>query len=343
MKRIAFLLLGVIYFCCFSCRQESILKPLPGENEEVKTQGTWKKVATLFPYQIEALTTYNNKIIVANPKVIAPYKVVYSHELNNNKFVTHKHLPSGGSGFNRFKIINNELYAFGSILNHGGCLKFNSNDNSWSVAYGCCAVRIHDADYYNGDMFYAYDKSPYLKSYNNDIETSFNNKIRFLLNYNGKLIAAGDFTQIGDQSFNKIAQWNGTKWEALGGGINGTIRGVTIHKGNLVIVGTITKAGTTPCNNIAIWNGAEWNLANNGLQAQYNSNVNVLKSIGNQLIVAGYFTKAGDKNINNLAMWDGNEWHSISPFNYNYGVINHITYLNNRLHISSGGNLYKLE
>ncbi|MDW8396330.1 MAG: hypothetical protein RMM31_08815 [Anaerolineae bacterium] len=64
---------------------------------------------------------------------------------------------------------------------------------------------------------------------------------------NGRLVVAGYFTQIGnDSTLRYIAQWDGKQWQPLGNGLNSAVLAVGIAGNRLVIGGDFTNAGSDP-------------------------------------------------------------------------------------------------
>ena len=53
--------------------------------------------------------------------------------------------------------------------------------------------------------------------------TGLNDRPNAVVVYNGELIAAGRFTNAGGVAANRIANWNGTVWSALGTGVDNKI------------------------------------------------------------------------------------------------------------------------
>ncbi len=127
-------------------------------------------------------------------------------------------------------------------------------------------------------------------------------------NYNCKLYAAGQFTQLDNQNLNNIAEWNGVNWSPLsGGGLNGTVRAMTVHNGVLYVGGQFTMAGNVAVNNIAAWNGSTWSNVGGGVTGINPSPiVYSLFSTNNGLVVGGQFALTGNNSlVNNIALWNG--------------------------------------
>ena len=115
-----------------------------------------------------------------------------------------------------------------------------------------------------------------------------------LLIFEEKLYVSGNFGQAGGLTANGIARWDGTAWESLGAGFNGTVYAMGEFQGELYAAGAFTKSGTQDLNRIAKWNGTEWVSPGFGF-IPLNSNdfafVHTLKTIDDQLHIAGGLKK----------------------------------------------------
>jgi hypothetical protein len=122
----------------------------------------------------------------------------------------------------------------------------------------------------------------------------------------------GDFTMAGGVAASYIARWDGTNWQALGGGVNGRVVALAVSGNGLYAGGvfnTATNAGGTSMvvNYIAKWDGTTWSALGSGL----NGYVETLAISGNDLYVGGDFTTAGGTPANRIAKWDGNNWSAL--------------------------------
>lgn len=70
----------------------------------------------------------------------------------------------------------------------------------------------------------------------------------------GDLLVAGEFTQAGGTSFNKIAIWDGATYTSLGSGLNGTITTAVEFNGDIYVGGS----GFNGMSDLARWNGSTW-------------------------------------------------------------------------------------
>jgi hypothetical protein len=80
--------------------------------------------------------------------------------------------------------------------------------------------------------------------------------------FQGDLIAGGLFITAGGITVNRIALWNGTRWYAMGQGMNGQVNTLEVHHGILLAGGTFTSYGGRdsypPGPGQAQWDGTQW-------------------------------------------------------------------------------------
>ncbi|MCH7847663.1 MAG: hypothetical protein IIB53_04790 [Planctomycetes bacterium] len=131
-----------------------------------------------------------------------------------------------------------------------------------------------------------------------------------LTEYNGELIAGGQFAHAGGTPANRIARWDGTTWSPLGSGMNWRVRALTgYYNGDLIAGGSFTFAGETPANYIARWDGTTWSPLGSGMGGgDYYADVQTLTEYNGELIAGGYFTTADGMPANGIARWDGASW-----------------------------------
>lgn len=119
---------------------------------------------------------------------------------------------------------------------------------------------------------------------------------------------AGVFEVAGGLITKNIAMWNGTKWSALDGGVNGRIQATLAVGNDLYVAGDFTQAGSVSARNIAKWNSATktWSSLGNGI----NGTVYALAYSDGILYAGGDFTAAGGVTAYDLAWWDGSKWNA---------------------------------
>lgn len=138
------------------------------------------------------------------------------------------------------------------------------------------------------------------------------------------LYAGGDFKLADEATANSVAQWDGTSWSALSGGVTltdgngepqkGIVRALAVQNGAIYAGGWFDKAGGKAANHVAVWQNNSWSTLGVGVRAeQYASDaqVNALVVSGNTLYVGGRFVGAGNQNIALLAKWENNGWSAV--------------------------------
>jgi hypothetical protein len=126
----------------------------------------------------------------------------------------------------------------------------------------------------------------------------------------GNLYVGGRFNVIGDVVAKFIAKWDGTRWSALGSGINdefAPVSALAVSGTNLYAGGNFTMAGGVTVNRIARWDGSRWSALSSGM----NDSVSALAVSGGNLYALGYFTTAGGTPANHIAKWNGSSWSAL--------------------------------
>jgi len=133
----------------------------------------------------------------------------------------------------------------------------------------------------------------------------------------GQLYVGGEFTHIDAVPARGVARWDGTRWNAVGGGVyNGDpddpsffqVNALAFGNGKLFVGGQFWAAGGQEVRNIAAWDGASWQGLGGGLRGSFDSHVDTLLFHGGKLYAGGYFSQAGDTPVEHIAAWDGANW-----------------------------------
>jgi len=136
-------------------------------------------------------------------------------------------------------------------------------------------------------------------------------------------VAGGNFNAAGGVAANYIARWDGSAWQALGSGTNGTVWSLTTWDPDgdgplaalLVAGGSFTTAGGVTVNSIARWDGSAWHAFGSGVSGGVRSlttwDPDGDGPLSAQLVVGGSFTTAGGENVNNIAVWNGAAWQAL--------------------------------
>ncbi len=128
------------------------------------------------------------------------------------------------------------------------------------------------------------------------------------------LYAGGNFLNVnaGSLPANRVAQWNGTSWAALGPGVDNTVRALALDgAGDLVVGGDFIDTGDDliRLNYVGLWDGANWNALGGGTVGVNGSVRTLAIDPDGKLYVGGAFTSAGGMSgAGRIASWDGAAW-----------------------------------
>ncbi len=125
--------------------------------------------------------------------------------------------------------------------------------------------------------------------------------------YDNKLIVAGYIRAVDTFGAHNIVSWDGSHWNPLGKGTNGTISAVAVYGNTLVAGGNFSTADRLPANDIALWDGQSWSPLGMGMIGDSTS-VFSLSVHNNQLIAGGLFHSVDGVPAERIASCDGNNW-----------------------------------
>ena len=83
--------------------------------------------------------------------------------------------------------------------------------------------------------------------------TGLNSTVRALAVFDGRLIAAGQFTTAGGQPANHVASWNGSSWQAMDSGMDSPVFSLGIYNSGLHAGGLFNSASSQAVGRIAYW------------------------------------------------------------------------------------------
>ncbi len=152
----------------------------------------------------------------------------------------------------------------------------------------------------------------------------------------------GDFNTVSGVNSPGIAKWNGTTWEAVGGGVDGEVYAIAISGTNVYVAGSFDQAGQVSALNIAVWNGSAWSALAGGIDDDVNeAQINALAVNGAKLYVGGQFDLADGNYVTNIALWNGTAWSGLNNgINYNPIDTNDTTTASVNALAYNGTNLY---
>lgn len=140
-----------------------------------------------------------------------------------------------------------------------------------------------------------------------------NNNVRAIVQTsNGDIFAGGEFTSAGGTSALRVARWDGTVWNPLGGAGHGTNNHIyalaLLPTGELVAGGYFTQTSSVPANYLAQWNGASWS----SLGQTPNAYVRALHVDANgSLWIGGGFTAFSGFNSERVAVLSSGLWSGV--------------------------------
>ena len=138
----------------------------------------------------------------------------------------------------------------------------------------------------------------------------------------GDLYVGGNFAQIGGQAIHHVARWDGSQWNAIGGGVGtpemGIVHRIIVDANEVWVAGCFDMVGGTMmvCN-IAMWNGVMWDMLGGGTDRAVRA---IAKAPNGDLYAGGEFTMAGGAPARGIARWDGQQWHALGA-----GIDNHVS------------------
>ncbi|MCB9879227.1 MAG: hypothetical protein H6835_16650 [Planctomycetes bacterium] len=126
----------------------------------------------------------------------------------------------------------------------------------------------------------------------------------------GDLIVGGNFGLAGDVRANSIARYDGTRWSAIGSGIDGIVRCMTtLPNGDVVIGGSFQHADGVPAAGVVRFDGTSFHAYGAGLDT---GGVYSLLALPNgDLLAGGNNLFSAGQHIPGVGRWDGTAW---SPF-----------------------------
>jgi len=130
----------------------------------------------------------------------------------------------------------------------------------------------------------------------------------------GDLIVGGYFVTVGPGvPANRIAQWDGAAWTALGSGLTGSALSsvlaiAVLPSGDLVVAGDFLLAGGAEASNIARWDGAAWSPLGLGINGPVQALAALPGGSGSDVVAAGNFSGAGGEPVTRIARWNGSTW-----------------------------------
>jgi len=125
----------------------------------------------------------------------------------------------------------------------------------------------------------------------------------------GDLIVGGSFTSASGVNAPYLARWDGTRWSALGGGVDGRVTAIVeLINGDLVVGGQFFMAGGIAANHVARWDGQRWFPMGAGTEFFPLSFAHLSDG---SLVAAGVTAIQNQTFFGHVARWNGTEWVSL--------------------------------
>lgn len=133
----------------------------------------------------------------------------------------------------------------------------------------------------------------------------------------GSLIVGGLFVNAGTTGVSNIASWDGSRWHALGTGLNQSAGRMFVRaNGDLIINGVFTHVSNVSAYGAAVWDGQQWSALSRTDDEVTLNNTNRVDSIreraNGDLIGVGTFVLRSGQWRYALVQWDGRTWNRIS-------------------------------
>jgi hypothetical protein len=149
-------------------------------------------------------------------------------------------------------------------------------------------------------------------------------EVRSLVVHGTDLYVGGDFVVAGQQTVDRVARFDGTRFHAIGGidvaeSQPPTVIAMTSWNGQLYCGGEFHIAGEPPRQgrtsavyHIASFDGARWSSVGRGLG--FDGWVSMLTHWRGRVVAGGRFLIAGGSYATQLAMFDGDDWQPLGNF-----------------------------
>jgi hypothetical protein len=98
---------------------------------------------------------------------------------------------------------------------------------------------------------------------------------RAMVDWDGSLLAVGEFVTVGSVAANRIASWDGSQWTAFGSGLNEAGDAVAVAGRSVYVGGEFARAGGTASYKFAHWNDGPTAVENTGPTASAHLEQNI--------------------------------------------------------------------
>ncbi len=288
---------------------DAIISQVIEDEETVELDGDfWTNIIPSTSYQISTVNNVNGNLLITQTWLNG---LSATYTGSSFIFCSQSQMTFGsGGGFSSLdKSTNGEWYGAVGMGGHSALKFIEDNGTAPWVSAASFNTNANSACYYNGDIYTCGGSGSAVKSTSNPtVGSSIVGSVNDIIEYKGKLIAAGNFDFTGNSSIENIAQWDGNQWQPLGLGLDGTVFDLEIYDGKLVAGGSFNASYTDyDCRKVALWDGNVWKALGEGIGGF--STVYKLRSNGNHLIIGGNFDYTVDQTYcENIVKWTGTEY-----------------------------------
>jgi len=230
-------------------------------------------------------------------------------------------------------------HQWGNILPGNSCIYTTAEGTDGKIYIGGCFDSAGFSGFNFGNGISRWNGTTW-EQFSYGIPLMYSPGISSLCNYKSKLYAAGNLVQICNTetdciNVRDIASWDGSSWDNVAGGPQGSeILTLKEYNGELIAGGGITNPPYYYL--VARWNDTSWRaLGRYGLHGGPGLVTSmVVDTLRNILYVGGWFSWADGGVGCNLAQWDGRRWRFINqtPFS---GGRPYLAMYNNDLYMCS--------
>jgi hypothetical protein len=144
-----------------------------------------------------------------------------------------------------------------------------------------------------------------------DPSIGFDQAVEAVVEHEGTIVVAGDFSRFGAAPANGLAQWTGSTWTAFPGldaMPSGSAWTLLSDQSSLYVSAIFLDSRARGLHHVARWTQGEWHRMGDREGHGMAAHVNRLVSREGRILAAGSFERLGDRSAPGIAEWDGLGW-----------------------------------
>jgi hypothetical protein len=144
-----------------------------------------------------------------------------------------------------------------------------------------------------------------------DPSIGFDQAVEAVVEHEGTILVAGDFSLYGGAPANGLAQWTGSTWTAFPGldaMPSGSAWALLSDQSSLYVSANFLDSRGRGLHHVARWTQGEWRRMGEREGHGIGAHVNRLVSREGRILAAGSFERIGDRSAPGIAEWDGLGW-----------------------------------